>query len=256
MKPYYQHGDITIYHGDALAVLSELELSAINVDCVIADPPYGETTLDWDVPVTNWLSGVEKLLAQHGSVWCFGKLKTFIKNALGFLGWHIAQDIVWEKHNGSNFQDDRFKNVHEQAIQLYPQHRKWTEIYKLPVYTFDATARRVKRAASPQHTGAIAEHFYESEEGGPRLMRSVIYVRSCHGYAVHPTQKPVGIITPLIDYSCIPGGLILDPFMGSGSSLVAARDSGRKAIGIEISEEFCERAVRRLSQGSLLPLAQ
>jgi len=88
-------------------------------------------------------------------------------------------------------------------------------------------------------------------DGGPRLMRSVIQVRSSHGYAENETQKPVGILTPLIEYGCPPGGLVLDPFMGSGSTLIAARDSGRRAIGIDIREDQCEIAARRQRLGSV-----
>jgi site-specific DNA-methyltransferase (adenine-specific) len=83
-------------------------------------------------------------------------------------------------------------------------------------------------------------------------MRSVLQVRSEHGRAVHPTQKPLGILSPLISYSVPPGGLVLDPFMGSGSTLLAARQLGRRAIGIEADEAYCKAAVQRLGQGELL----
>jgi site-specific DNA-methyltransferase (adenine-specific) len=92
---------------------------------------------------------------------------------------------------------------------------------------------------------------YTSEDGGPRLMRSVIQVRSTHGRAIHPTEKPIGILAPLILYSCPEGGTVLDPFAGSGSALDAARQAGRKAIGIEIDEGYCAAIVGRLSQGIL-----
>lgn len=89
------------------------------------------------------------------------------------------------------------------------------------------------------------------EDGGPRLMRSVLQVRSEHGRAVHPTQKPLGILRPLIQYSCSIDGTMLDPFAGSGSTLLAARELGRRAIGIEAREDYCEAAVKRLAQGVL-----
>ncbi len=79
-------------------------------------------------------------------------------------------------------------------------------------------------------------------------MRSVVYVPSCHGEAEHPTQKPVDIIKPLLEYSCPPDGVVLDPFMGSGTTLRAAKDLCRKAIGIEIEEKYCRIAVERLRQ--------
>jgi len=64
----------------------------------------------------------------------------------------------------------------------------------------------------------------------------------------HPTQKPRGIISYMVRLSCRPNGLVLDPFMGSGTTLRAAKDLGRRAIGIEIEERYCEMAAKRLQQ--------
>jgi site-specific DNA-methyltransferase (adenine-specific) len=157
--------------------------------------------------------------------------------------------LVWEKHNGSSFHADRFKRVHEHIIQLYKKEAAWSEIYKKPVFTMDATKRATRRKKRPPHMGHIEAGSYESHDGGPRLMRSVIYERSCHGYAQHPTQKPVGILGPIIEYSCPEGGLVVDPTCGSGSTLVAAKLIGRRCVGIEVDERYCEMAARRLESG-------
>jgi site-specific DNA-methyltransferase (adenine-specific) len=238
MKPYYQDGSVTIYHGDARGLLPELV-----ADATITDPPYGQTSIRWDQWVSGWLD-----LVPTSTLWMFGTLRMFMDHAADFrsAGWKIAQDVVWEKHNGANLSADRFSRVHEQAVQFY--RGRWDEIYHETPRTMDATRRTVRRKGRPPHWGEIGPSTYVSQDGGPRLMRSVIRVRSTHGYAEHPTQKPVGILVPLIEFSIPPGGIVLDPFAGSGSTLVAAKEAGRRAIGIEIEERYCEIAARRCSQ--------
>jgi site-specific DNA-methyltransferase (adenine-specific) len=100
--------------------------------------------------------------------------------------------------------------------------------------------------------GHIERGSYESFDGGPRLMRSVIRVRSTHGFAEHPTQKPLGILSPLIAYSVTTiSGCVVDPFCGSGSTLIAAAQHGAQAVGIEIDEKNCEIAARACAGGEL-----
>jgi site-specific DNA-methyltransferase (adenine-specific) len=81
-------------------------------------------------------------------------------------------------------------------------------------------------------------------------MRSVIYARSMHGRAIHPTQKPGAILEPMIEYGCAPGGLIVDPFSGADSQM-PARMLGRRAIGIELREAQAEQSALWLSQMTL-----
>ncbi len=69
-----------------------------------------------------------------------------------------------------------------------------------------------------------------------------------HGENYHPTQKPVDLMRWVLNLKWTPPGLVFDPFMGSGTTLRAAKDLGRKAIGIEIEERYCEIAAKRLSQ--------
>jgi len=245
VKPYYEHDGISLFHGDYRELSSQLDHK---VHLVVADPPYGDTSLDWDIRDCSWLDVIPTLLLDSGSLWCFGSLRMFMAQAEAFAvrKWKYAQEIVWEKHNGSSFHADRFKRIHELVVQFYRS--PWSKVYKDPVTTPDATARVVRRKQRPTHTGHIEASSYVSHDGGPRLARTVMRVRSCHGYAVHPTQKPTAIIRPLIEYSCPPSGVIFDPTCGSGSTLVAAKELGRQAIGIELEEKYCEAAARRLQQ--------
>lgn len=251
MKPYYDRGGITIFHGDCREILGRLEPETFDLVC--ADPPYGDTELDWDSRDLSWLRLSDRLLKRSGTVWCFGSMRMFLAQAAEVgIWWRIAQDLVWEKHNGSSFHADRFRRVHEHIVQWYRHTTRWNDVYKNPVMEMGATARRVHRKRRPRHLGDIGAGHFAAVEGGPKMMRSVIYARSCHGHAVHPTQKPREVVRPLLTYSCPPGGIVLDPTMGSGTALVVAQELGLRAVGIEIDEAMCRQAVDRLSQVSLL----
>ena len=236
--------------GNCFDVLPTLEDDS--VDVVIADPPYGDTSLGWDVTPSWWMPEIDRVLKPSGSVWCFGSLRMFMDHRAEFAGWKYAQEIVWEKHNGSSFHADRFKRVHELVVQWY--RGEWRAIYKQPVMVNEAIARSVVRRNKrrPPHMGDIGPSSYRSEDGGPKLMRSVQYVRSCHGSAEHPTQKPTGVLRPLIEYSCPLGGVVLDPFAGSGSTGVAAQELGREYVLIEVDVDYHATADRRLRQVPLV----
>jgi site-specific DNA-methyltransferase (adenine-specific) len=248
-KPYYEDAKagIAIYHGDCREILPTLEA----VDLVIADPPYEETNLKWDLQVRGWMDACEP---RTNSIWCFGSLQFFMELArLGECSrWTRSQEVVWEKHNGSGSHTDRFRRVHEIVAHFY--RGPWSDVYKRPQFTNDALAKTVRRTQKPGHWGEINVSRYRSEDGGPRMMRSVIHCRSAHGDAEHPTQKPIGVIMPLLEYGCPKSGSVIDPFSGSGSVLVAAKLSGRNAIGIELEEKYAEIAARRLQQ-EILPFS-
>jgi site-specific DNA-methyltransferase (adenine-specific) len=137
--------------------------------------------------------------------------------------------------------------VHELAVQFRPSDCPWSSVYRDPQVTPDAVARQVRRKKRPAHWGEIGEHRYTSEDGGPRLMLSVIYARSAHGRAIVPTQKPEAILEPLVRYSCPPGGVVLDPFAGSGSTGAAAVREGREFIGVELDSNTAWAARDRLA---------
>lgn len=122
-----------IISGDCREILPSLEEES--VDLILTDPPYGTTSLDWDRWQTGWPAAARRVLKKSGSMWVFGSQRMFWDNKSDFDGWQLAQDIVWEKQNGSGFQADRFKRVHELAFQFYRDDAQWSGIYKAPQYT-------------------------------------------------------------------------------------------------------------------------
>lgn len=238
------------YQGDCRVVMRREWESAIADGC-ITDPPYGDTSLEWDRRCDGWIAEVSRVLKPTASVWVFGSMRFLasIFSEMEAAGFRYAQDIVWEKQNGTGFHNDRFRRVHEHAIQFY--RGAWGELHKEPQHTMDAKPKVVRRKTRPTHTGHIDAGHYVSEDGGPRLMRSVIDVPNEHGRAVHPTQKPLGILAPLIAYSIPPGGLVIDPFMGSGSTGIAAAMLGRRWLGCELNQEYIAAQGERTRQSGL-----
>lgn len=249
VTPYYSDATVTLYHGDCREVLPALGLEP---DLVIADPPYGETSLEWD----RWPDGWPGVVADHASsMWCFGSMRMFLDRRAEFEAWNLSQDVVWRKQNGTGFAADRFRRVHEHVTHWY--RGGWNLVYH-------QTPRDQVGIREPNRTVAQgkghARHLGKIDKGawvddGTRLMRSVIDAPNMwRRGAIHPTQKPVEILEPLINYGCLPGGTVLDPFAGSGSTLMAARMTGRRAVGIEGREAYCEAIANRLQQ-DVLPLA-
>lgn len=247
MSPYYEKDGLTIYCGD---FRDHLDLFR-EADLVIADPPYGETSLGWDKWPHGWPGELIGYVRKTCPLWCFGSARMFLEHASEFVGWRFNQDIVWEKQNGSGLIVDRFKRVHESAYLFIPRGGVWNDVYKDPQRDTIAPMTGDQNRRKPAHFGPTREEVSKGTKAEFRLQRSVIRVSNCHGYAVNETQKPEGIVMPLIRYSCPPGGLILSPFMGSGTDLVCARAHGCGAIGFDKREEQCEAAALRLSQGVL-----
>ena len=214
--PYYSDAAVTIYHGDCRELLPLIE-----ADVIVTDPPYGMGfSSGW-----NGAFGSSEIKGDHDT-----SARDFVltiwggRPALVFGRWSVPHPVAtrmvltWEKGNHVGMGD----------LSL-PWRPNTEEIY---VIGTGFVGRR--------DTSVIRELAIAGTVG-----------RADQGTRLHPTQKPVGLLRDLI-LAC-PLGVILDPFMGSGTTLRAAKDLGRKAIGIEIEERYCEIAAKRMSQ-SILPL--
>ena len=224
MTPYYTEPGIEIWHGDCRDVLPQLE----PVDLVLTDPPYDKQTHDW--ALTNKSDGVQKLVNFENTT--AGALREVFGTIAGKLsGWFIS--FIDYRHivDLETTPPDGLRSV---------RFGVWVKTNPMPQLSGDRPAQGFE-AIMIHHT--VGGRMKWNGGGRPAVWRFPI-----SGDAHHPTSKPPKLVAALIDDFSQAGQTILDPFMGSGTTLRAAKDLGRKAIGIEIEEKYCEIAVKRLSQ--------
>jgi len=160
--------------------------------------------------------------------------------------WKLSQDVVWRKPNATGLTVDRFRRQHELVLHWYTG--RWRDLYheaQREPFLGKPRKPRKKNAQDAKWYGRLGETVWV--DNGTRLMKSVIDARSLWNRgSIHPTEKPLEVLRPLIAYACPPGGTVLDPFAGSGSTAEAARQIGRHAVLVEASEAYCEVIAKRL----------
>lgn len=217
MKPYYEHGGITIYHGDSVTITAGLGREF----AVVSDPPYG---MAWNTDTTRFSGGREP------------------KRRGGVVAPRIAND-------STPFDPSPWLR--------YPRTILWGANHYAQRLPVGATLVWVKKPAHLYGTFlSDAEIGWDSNGHGVYVCDAPFFstdrATEVGGHGLHPTVKPLKLMAWCIERT--PADLpILDPFMGSGTTLRACKDLGRKCIGIEIEEKYCEIAVRRLAQ-EVLPL--
>ena len=214
MKPYYEHAGITIYHGDCREILPHLP----PVDLVLTDPPYG---IALNTDNSRFSGGTAGNMAKCG-------------NGIGpAQGKPIAND---ERPFDPSFLVSVGKSQIIWGWNHYPD--------KLPRGACLVWLKRYDEAFGSFLSDA--ETAWMSKGHGVYCRRDLSNNAIANERA-HPTQKPLSLMKWCLEFFPL-AETILDPFMGSGTTLRAAKDLGRKAIGIEIEEKYCEVAARRLSQ--------
>ncbi len=251
ITPYYADDSVTLYLGDAREVLPVIAGGGPVADACVADPPYGQTALAWDRWPTGWPAAVAAALPATTSLWCFGSLRMFLDRAADFADWRLGEDVVWEKHNGSGAADaGRHFRVHESVARFY--RGSWSDVHssldREATSTADKSTRRP--AASTVHRRPDRATVYADD--GLRLPRSVRKYPSVRGRGRNETEKPLGLVAELVASIVPTGGVVLDPTAGSGTTGDAARQTGRRAVLVEMREQQCEIAARRFDAGVLV----
>jgi site-specific DNA-methyltransferase (adenine-specific) len=251
VTPYWSDDAVTLYHGDCREVLPLLD---VQPDACVTDPPYGETAAAWDRWPDGWVAAVGAVLPTAASLWSFGSARMFLDRRDDFAGWRFAQEQLWVKRNGSGpTSRDRLVKVHEWAYHWY--RGRWSDLHhEWERDAYYGPDKNTRRDGGPEHRGAYSQTSYRDDRTRqPRSVTQVIEAPSVRFRKRHQDEKPLACVMPLVR-ECTPlGGLVLDPFAGSGTTGVAAVMLSRRALLIEADEALCEVAATRLSE-DVLPL--
>ena len=226
-RPFYEHDGITIYHGDCFDVLTGLSGSSAKL--VLADPPYMIGAVSVGNPkakcgtwadmlnssrwFTEWFKASRRVLTPDGFLVSFGNWRSLptLIHGLSRCDWQATNCIIWDK--------DWIGPAAPNALR--------------PVWELCLTVAMPEATVRNRSATDLIRHKWMAAHSGT---------------FTHPAEKPVALLKQMIETFTEAGSLVVDPFAGSGSTLVAAKESCRQAIGIEIEERYCEIAAKRLSQ--------
>jgi len=248
----------TLLQGDCIAIMRTIPDASI--DMVFADPPYNlqlggdlfrpeggrvdAVDNDWDqfdsygaydAFCREWLAEARRILKPNGTLWVIGSYHNIFR--VGALmqdqGFWILNDIVWRKANPMpNFKGTRFTNAHETLI--------WASQGEKAKYTFNYRAMKTLNDELQMRSDWVLPIC----AGQERLKRD--------GHKAHPTQKPEALLYRILLACTQKGDVVLDPFFGTGTTGAVARRLGRRWIGIEREDSYCEVARERIA--AALPL--
>ena len=245
-----------VYRADCVELMNLMP--AESVDVVFADPPYrlstGGVTVksgrlasvdkgSWDRSGglrgdhkfnLRWIKAARRILKPDGTLWVTGTQHIIF--SLGFalqqLGFRIINDLIWQKPNATpNALHTAFTHSHETLL--------WASKSKGARHIFNYDLIN-----SPDPTGQVSSVW---------KIRTVPKSEKLHGY--HPTQKPLRLVRRALLASTHEGALVFDPFVGSGTTAVAAKELDRFFVGAELEKEYAELAARRIGttgRGSVL----
>lgn len=255
-----------VLHGDCLQLLPRFEENSVRL--AVADPPYYNVLLKekWDTCwrdadeylawTKQWMAAVMRVLIPGGLLYCFGQTgkreHVFLHLMSQAASEYTFHDlVVWDRLVGYNVRRDSWTPAHEMVLVLAkpggavcfdkdavrePYDRKTIDLYMQDKRYKDREARRA---------------HLERGKFATNIWRVPSLKGSSKEKAGHPSQKPEALIERIVLSSSAPGEVVLDPFLGSGTSALVAARHGRDWIGIEKSAQFCELARRRIENEEL-----
>lgn len=261
LTPFYQDEAATIYHGDCRELLPFLKSSA---DLIVTSPPYDDLRIygGHKFEFTRVAPHVFNTIKVGGVlVWVVndqvlngGESGSSFRHALAFqgLGLRLHDTMIYDKGKCVYPDPKRYGQAFEYMFVLSNGEPKTVNKIKDRVNRWGGTMSRGKTSERKRDGSIKQREQFEVEPIGYRL--NIWHYRTGYGneeITEHPAAFPLPLASDHIRSWSNAGELVIDPMCGSGTTLRAAKDLGRKAIGIEIEERYCEIAAKRLSQGVL-----
>lgn len=221
MTPYYEDAMVTLYHGDSREFLHEL--ADQSVDAVITDPPYTERTHG---------HGVKAILFAPFT-------DADLLDALTRCGQVSRRWVVASLDYTHAFQMDATPPPGLRSLRV----GVWVKPNPMPQISADRPGQGWE-AISFFHRADVKPAWNGGGKAG-------VWIHPVVQNEGHPTVKPLPMVADFVRLFTNPGDTVLDPFAGSGTTLRAAKDEGRRAIGVELDERYCEVIAKRLTQDTL-----
>ena len=245
--------DIKLWHGDCLELMKNIPDHSIDLICV--DPPYGKYTHNhWDnaLPFDKLWSQYKRIIKENGAIIIFGS-GMFTADLMNSNRSWWRYNLIWDKELITGF-----LNANRQPLR---QHEDICVFYKKqPVYNPQKTlgeAKNHSRGVKGIGAEVINQKNYNSyhladnsnDSGSMKHPTSILRFKKIHpSIAVHPTQKSTELLEWIIKSYSNENGLVLDNACGSGSTLIAAINTNRNCIGIELDDHYYEVAKNRIEQ--------
>ena len=219
-SPYYADDLVTLYHGDCREVMSSIPERC---DVLMSDPPYASAAA---TATTGWAK------QKWGGNWGDMSLMTFMTEAtLDAAPLTDGHEVFW------------FTDHLGYAVVIPVMFRRYPLVQSI---VWDRDMLGMGTCFRKQTEFIVYTRNREAAEFESKTARDLIRMRPDYSIREHPAQKPVALMADLLKPS--PGKCVLDPYAGSGSTLLAARQLGRKSVGIEIEERYCEIAAKRIQR--------
>ena len=253
MSLYYQDDHVTLYHGDAIEILPTL--GTASVDLVLTDLPYGMTDCKWDttLPLNVLWSQWKRTLTPTGAV-ALTASQPFSSTLVASNPKAFKTEWIWEKNAGSNFGTVTRQPMKEHESVL---------VFAWGKYIYNPQMQERAASGLSRVKSGVVNYSTKAEVYGKGGLTGTAssnrpdlrYPRSIQRFnrqrGLHPTQKPIDLMAYIIRTYTDQGAIVLDNCAGSGSTLVAATQEGRKSIGVELEEKYCEVIAKRLEKGDL-----